>query len=105
MRRGACSTGEERSLGGYRRTVLDFLTDAAVLAYVNGEELGRYSQVGVATPDHTIRTKNRPLVVPAPEDSRSDAFKAAASQAVAEFADRYHAYFERHRARHPAPQT
>ena len=103
--RGACSTEGGRFLGGYRRAVLDFRTDPAVLAYVGGEELGRYSQVGVATPDHTIRTKSRPLVVPAPEDGRSDAFKAAANRAAAEFAELYHAYFERHSARQPAPKT
>jgi rhamnose utilization protein RhaD (predicted bifunctional aldolase and dehydrogenase) len=34
---------------------------------VNGAELARYSQVGVVTPDHTIRTKNWPVIVPAPE--------------------------------------
>ena len=38
-----------------------------ILNYVNGAELARYSQVGVVTPDHTIRTKNWPLIVPAPE--------------------------------------
>ena len=103
--RGACSTEDQHSLGGYRRSVLDFRTGPAVLAYVNGEELGRYSQAGVATPDHTIRTKNWPLVVPAPEDGKSDAFKAAVSMAAAEFADRYHAYFQRHNARQPAPKT
>ena len=103
--RGACSTEDARSLGGYRRFVLDFRTDAEVLAYVNGEELGRYSQAGVATPDHTIRTKNRPLLAPAPKDGESDAFKASVSKAAAEFTDRYHAYFERHNARQPAPKT
>ena len=28
-----------------------------ILNYVNGAELVRYSQVGVVTPDHTIRTR------------------------------------------------
>ena len=35
-----------------------------ILAYVNGADLDSYSQRGVVTPDHIIRTKNRPLVVP-----------------------------------------
>ena len=40
--------------------------------YVNGAELARYSQQGVVTPDHTIRTKNWPLIVPAPEAGKLD---------------------------------
>jgi NAD(P)-dependent dehydrogenase (short-subunit alcohol dehydrogenase family) len=75
-----------------------------VLKYVNGAELGRYGQAGVATPDHTIRTKNYPLIVPAPEPGRLDAFKEAVHQAVARFVAEYHAYFARHNARQDPPK-
>ena len=53
--------------GAYKRFILDFRSGPAVLDYVNGAELARYGQAGVATPDHTIRTKNYPLIVPPPE--------------------------------------
>src|SRR5262249_44746527 len=78
---------------------LDFRGGPAVLAFVNGAELTRYGQVGVATPDHTIRTKNWPLLVPAPEDGRIDAFRRAAHHAVGAFIERYKDYFTRNNAR------
>ena len=45
----------------YKRFVLDFRGGPEVLNFVNGAELPRYGLAGVATPDHTIRTKNYPL--------------------------------------------
>ena len=60
--------------------------------------LQRYGQAGVATPDHTIRTKNYPLIVPAPEPGRLDEFRSAVRDAVDRFVAEYHAYFARHNA-------
>ena len=50
--------------GAWRRLVLEFRATDAVLNFVNGKDLARFSQAGVVTPDHTIRTKNWPLVLP-----------------------------------------
>ncbi len=97
--RGACSLPDAKNNGANWRLILDFRGGATVLDYVNGAELARYSQAGVVTPDHTIRTKNWPLVVPAPEDGREDQFKQNVRTAVAEFMTRYHAYFEGNNAR------
>ena len=102
--RGACAIADPTGSGSYKRFVLDFRSSGAVLNYVNGAELGRYGRAGVATPDHTIRTKNYPLIVPAPEAGRLDAFKEAVHQAVARFVAEYHAYFARHNARHDPPK-
>jgi rhamnose utilization protein RhaD (predicted bifunctional aldolase and dehydrogenase)/NAD(P)-dependent dehydrogenase (short-subunit alcohol dehydrogenase family) len=102
--RGACAIASPTEAGAYKRFVLDFRTGPAVLDYVNGAELGRYSQAGVATPDHTIRTKNYPLIVPPPEAGRLDEFKNAARTAVDRFAADYHAYFARHNARQAVPK-
>jgi rhamnose utilization protein RhaD (predicted bifunctional aldolase and dehydrogenase)/NAD(P)-dependent dehydrogenase (short-subunit alcohol dehydrogenase family) len=99
--RGACAVARPSEAGAYKRFVLDFRTGPAVLDYVNGTELGRYSQSGVATPDHTLRTKNYPLLVPPPEAGRLDAFSAAVRTAVARFIADYHDYFARHNARQP----
>jgi rhamnose utilization protein RhaD (predicted bifunctional aldolase and dehydrogenase)/NAD(P)-dependent dehydrogenase (short-subunit alcohol dehydrogenase family) len=79
-----------------QRFVFEFRTSPAILAYVNGKEIGRYSQQGPVTPDHAIRTKPTPLVVPAPEAGKLKAFKAAAKEAFEKYAADYHAYFVRH---------
>ena len=102
--RGACAIADPAGSGSYKRFVLDFRSSAAVLDYVNGAELERYGRAGVATPDHTIRTKNYPLIVPAPEAGRLYAFKGAVHQAVARFVAEYHAYFARHNARQDPPK-
>ena len=102
--RGACAIADPRGSGAFRRFILEFRSDPAVLAYVNGAELCRYGQAGVATPDHTIRTKNYPLIVPAPEPGKLDGFKTSVRDAVDRFVAEYHAYFARHNARQEVPK-
>ncbi len=97
--RGAASLKDAKIEGAWRRLILDFRATPAVLDFVNGAEVARYSQAGVVTPDHTIRTKNWPLLVPAPADGKLDDFSRAAREAVAAFIDNYQAYFARNNAR------
>ena len=97
--RGIVSIKDERIEGAWRRPILDFRSDPAILNFVNGAELARYGQAGVVTPDHTIRAKNWPLVTIAPARDRMDDFKRAAQAAVTDFGERYQAYFARHNAR------
>ncbi|MGH6770356.1 MAG: bifunctional aldolase/short-chain dehydrogenase [Xanthobacteraceae bacterium] len=97
--RGACSLKDNAKQGDWRRLVLDFRATPAVLDFVNGAEIARYSQSGVVTPDHTIRTKNWPLIVPASADGKLDDFKQGAQAAVATFVENYRAYFARNNAR------
>jgi rhamnose utilization protein RhaD (predicted bifunctional aldolase and dehydrogenase)/NAD(P)-dependent dehydrogenase (short-subunit alcohol dehydrogenase family) len=92
--------GRERA----QRFVLEFRTNPQILAYVGGEEIDRYSQQGPVTPDHAIRTKGVPLVVPAPEAGRLDAFRSAANMALEAFMADYGAYFARHNARQLPPK-
>ncbi|MGH6802470.1 MAG: SDR family oxidoreductase, partial [Methyloceanibacter sp.] len=75
-----------------------FRTAPEILSYVNGAELSFYSQRGVVTPDHIIRTKNKPLLVPPPEADELDAFAGAVREAVAKFIVEYDAYFARENA-------
>jgi rhamnose utilization protein RhaD (predicted bifunctional aldolase and dehydrogenase)/NAD(P)-dependent dehydrogenase (short-subunit alcohol dehydrogenase family) len=104
--RGACSEKDVKSEGAWCRLVLDFRSNAPIMAYVNGAEVKRYSQQGVATPDHTIRTKNIPLVVPAPDASDIAGFRAAVRQAAADFVSAYHGYFKRNNeGRDPAKRA
>ena len=87
----------------WRRAILDFRTDKRIRTYVDGEDIARYSQVGVVTPDHAIRTKNWPLVVPVPTSGDLTAFKRGNEERVARYVRRYHAYFGRHNGmREPA---
>ena len=60
--RGAVALPPETPGGEPTRFVIDFRTGPEILGYVNGAELTDYSQRGVVTPDHIIRTKNTPLV-------------------------------------------
>jgi len=68
----------------------------AVPNFVNGVEVGRYSQIGVVTPDHAIRNKRTPLVVPAPEAGQGKAFREEAGKAAEKYVADYRTYFARH---------
>jgi rhamnose utilization protein RhaD (predicted bifunctional aldolase and dehydrogenase)/NAD(P)-dependent dehydrogenase (short-subunit alcohol dehydrogenase family) len=97
--RGACSQKDEKTEGAWRRLVLEFRGRDAVRDFLDSVDLDRVSQAGVATPDHTIRTKNWPLVLPHPEAGKLDDFARAARDAADKFAAHYHDYFERHNRR------
>ena len=97
--RGAVALKDEKQEGAWKRLVLDFRTNDAILNFVNGADIARYSQAGVITPDHTIRTKDWPLVAPPPDGARLDDFRAAARAAAAQFVARYDDYFHRNNAR------
>jgi NAD(P)-dependent dehydrogenase (short-subunit alcohol dehydrogenase family) len=97
--RGACSLKDERIEGAFRRLILDFRTSAAIRSFVDGAEVKRYATVGVVTPDHTIRTKNWPLVLDAPQESRAAEFAQTTRAAAAAFIESYRRYFERHNVR------
>jgi rhamnose utilization protein RhaD (predicted bifunctional aldolase and dehydrogenase)/NAD(P)-dependent dehydrogenase (short-subunit alcohol dehydrogenase family) len=97
--RGACSQKDNTIQGAYYRLILEFRTDAAILNFVNGADLARYSQAGVVTPDHTIRTKNWPLVTAAPELGKLKTFKERVTATAQAFVTNYQAYFARNNAR------
>jgi rhamnose utilization protein RhaD (predicted bifunctional aldolase and dehydrogenase)/NAD(P)-dependent dehydrogenase (short-subunit alcohol dehydrogenase family) len=93
--RGACAISNDRHEGIAKRQVLCFRSSPQILSYVNGSEVQRYSQVGVATPDHTIRTKDWPLLLPAPEAGKLHEWAAHAQEATGRFVEHYHSYFRR----------
>ncbi len=97
--RGACSLKNDDGDGAHRRMILDFRASDAILNFVNGEEVARYAQGGVITPDYCIRTKNLPLILPAPEAGRLDQFKRAAMQAANAYVESYKQYFARNNTR------
>jgi rhamnose utilization protein RhaD (predicted bifunctional aldolase and dehydrogenase)/NAD(P)-dependent dehydrogenase (short-subunit alcohol dehydrogenase family) len=97
--RGACSEKDEKAEGAWRRLVLEFRTGNAILDFLNGRDLQRLSKAGVITPDHTIRTKNWPLVLNAPEPERMAEFALTMREKAQEFTKRYRKYFARHNKR------
>ncbi len=97
--RGACSEMDKTIEGAWRRLVLEFRATDAVLNLINAKDLARVSQAGVVTPDHTIRTKNWPLVLPPPDPGKLAEFARVAHDTAGQFATRYHRYFEQHNAR------
>jgi len=94
--RGACTLKDTGS-GAHRRLIMEFRSGDAILNFVNGADVKRYATAGVVTPDHTIRTKNWPLVVEAPQNGEE--FAASTTAAAAAFMENYRRYFARHNAR------
>ena len=85
--------------GAWRRLVLEFRGSDAMLNFFNARALPRLRRAGVVTPDHTIRTKNWPLVLPHPQTGKLDDFARAAAKRPAPSSTHYHAYFARHNER------
>jgi rhamnose utilization protein RhaD (predicted bifunctional aldolase and dehydrogenase)/NAD(P)-dependent dehydrogenase (short-subunit alcohol dehydrogenase family) len=99
--RGLVAVEKNAAAGTAKRQVLDFRASPAILNYVNGADVARYSQVGVVTPDHTIRTKNWPLLVPAPDAGDLDGWTGAVKAAVESYVVRYQDYFRRNNDKSP----
>jgi rhamnose utilization protein RhaD (predicted bifunctional aldolase and dehydrogenase)/NAD(P)-dependent dehydrogenase (short-subunit alcohol dehydrogenase family) len=97
--RGACSARNEANEGDWRRLVLEFRNGDAVLEFVGRPGLDRLGTAGVVTPDHTIRTKNWPLVLPFAEQDKLAEFARVAREEGEKFVARYRAYFARHNKR------
>jgi rhamnose utilization protein RhaD (predicted bifunctional aldolase and dehydrogenase)/NAD(P)-dependent dehydrogenase (short-subunit alcohol dehydrogenase family) len=97
--RGACSFPDSKTDGAWKRFVLEFRGNDAVMNFVNGAEVARYGQAGVVTPDHNIRIKNKPMVVAAPAADGLADFKSSVRDAVAAYGEAYKSYFARNNAR------
>jgi rhamnose utilization protein RhaD (predicted bifunctional aldolase and dehydrogenase)/NAD(P)-dependent dehydrogenase (short-subunit alcohol dehydrogenase family) len=97
--RGACSVSDSKTDGAWKRFVLEFRGNDAVMNFVNGAEVARYGQAGVVTPDHNIRIKNKPMVVDAPAAGNLADFRSSVRDAVAAYGEAYKSYFVRNNAR------
>ncbi|MDH3234828.1 MAG: bifunctional aldolase/short-chain dehydrogenase [Alphaproteobacteria bacterium] len=93
--RGLLAMPADRRDASWRRLVLTYRTSPAIRAYVNGRALGRYSQSGTVTPDHAIRTKPLPVILPAPKAGALDEFAKQAKAAIGDYKAHYRAYFKR----------
>ncbi|MGB8576806.1 MAG: bifunctional aldolase/short-chain dehydrogenase, partial [Pseudolabrys sp.] len=97
--RGACTLRNAFGEGAHKRLILNFRSNDMILNYVSGKDVTRYARAGLITPDHVIRTKPWPLIVPAPEAGKLDDFKNAVQQAARAFMEEYAAYFTRQKTR------
>jgi NAD(P)-dependent dehydrogenase (short-subunit alcohol dehydrogenase family) len=86
------------------RWILDARQVGPARAVADDPALGEWEARGVATPDHVIRTKAAPLILPPPGDDTA-AWRDAASTAARAFVSRYDAYFERNAARFAGGKT
>jgi rhamnulose-1-phosphate aldolase/alcohol dehydrogenase len=89
------------ALSARARKILRFDDSPDVLEFVAAERLIELSQVGAATPDHLLNTKQAPLVVEAPDPTNSDAIIDTLRSKMAAYNERYLAYYERFRTDEP----
>ena len=80
-----------------RRAILQFDDTPEALEFVGSNEAGSLSQVGPATPDHTIFTKRLPCFVSVERPADIEQLKAALQASVEHFVQDYTRYFEAHR--------
>ncbi len=88
-----------------RPMVLDFRTSKEILSFVGGKDISQYSTQGTVTPDHVIRTKQKPLILTAPEVGKLKLFKAQAKKNIGKYIADYHKYFRRHNKRYKGGKT
>lgn len=96
--RGLLGKSEGEGGGGSkaeRRYVLEHRTSAGIREYVDREELSSWSQRGVVTPDHVIRTKAVPLLLDLAPDTDEDTLRSTIQEALTDYRAKYRAYVER----------
>ncbi len=101
--RGALSI--DRGDGNWQRLIADHRTSDTIRSFVDGTQLADYATRGVVTPDHIIRTKNKPLIVPPPEPEGLEEFTDQVRGAVADYVAEYHRYFAENNANQANPKT
>jgi rhamnose utilization protein RhaD (predicted bifunctional aldolase and dehydrogenase)/NAD(P)-dependent dehydrogenase (short-subunit alcohol dehydrogenase family) len=77
------------------RWVLEFRCSDQILEFVNGQQVADYANRGPVTPDHLIRTKGAPLILPFPEADNLAEFRSETAGAIADYIARYRSYFDR----------
>jgi rhamnulose-1-phosphate aldolase/alcohol dehydrogenase len=93
--RGALSRAAAAA-GAPRRWILDFRRDAAIDELVTAPDAAAVLATAPLTPDHVIRTKSYPLVLPELDSAAPDAWVRRVDDALAEYAAAYGRYFEMH---------
>ena len=87
--RAACCRRSAAASRSTRRKVGHFVDSPEVLEFVNSKQLEQLAPLGTSCPDHFLRTKIRPLIVP------HDADGAALDALIDGYRADYAAYYER----------
>ncbi|HEY3718780.1 MAG TPA: bifunctional rhamnulose-1-phosphate aldolase/short-chain dehydrogenase [Roseiarcus sp.] len=83
-------------ISSHERKVGHFSDAPEVLEFVNSNALGDLAPLGTSCPDHFLRTKIRPLVLPFDSDADNlDDVLAGLDEQLADYRDQYAAYYER----------
>ena len=90
--RGALS--RQNGKGDWQRWVLSFRTNEAVRAWVDQDNLEKQAWRGVVTPDHIIRIKKQPLILPPARADDLAGYGKAAEKRIKEWEAAYRQYFE-----------
>jgi rhamnulose-1-phosphate aldolase/alcohol dehydrogenase len=89
-----------RHISASERKIGHFTDAPAVLEFVNSRDLKELAALGTSCPDHFLRTKIRPLVLPHDPTARNlDAVIASLDKTLADYRADYTAYYER--CKHP----
>jgi rhamnose utilization protein RhaD (predicted bifunctional aldolase and dehydrogenase)/NAD(P)-dependent dehydrogenase (short-subunit alcohol dehydrogenase family) len=83
-----------RVAGAPQHWVLDLRWSDDIARVLSAADVADLLSRGVSTPDHVIRTKGWPVLLPA-AGADVEAWRAQAGEAIAAFQTRYSAYFER----------
>lgn len=103
--RGQLAIETDTVEGLQKRFVLEFRTGAAIRSFVDGVDLARYSQQGPVTPDHAIRIKPLPVILPPPAADDLGGFFDRATAAIGAYRQAYNAYVERNNTDSATPKT
>lgn len=85
--------------GRYSRWITEFRSDAAILEFVSQQNLDKHAWTGVITPDHIIRIKNQPLVLPFANADDLAGFAVEVKRRIADYISTYHQYFAENNAK------
>jgi rhamnose utilization protein RhaD (predicted bifunctional aldolase and dehydrogenase)/NAD(P)-dependent dehydrogenase (short-subunit alcohol dehydrogenase family) len=79
--------------------------DEKAKAFASSEECATWSQVGTATPDHVIRTKQKPLLLNLKQWQEEDALREEVASALETYYENYHQYFKTNKDAKGADKT
>lgn len=94
-----------RGEGGFDRFVADFRTSDKVRDFLGREDLQRYADTGVSTPDLSIRIKTGPMVLPEPDGADLAGYAKTVRERVAAYVADYTDYFTTNDARDEVKRT
>ncbi|HUY82024.1 MAG TPA: bifunctional rhamnulose-1-phosphate aldolase/short-chain dehydrogenase [Acidobacteriaceae bacterium] len=79
-----------------KRLIGSWTDSADVMQFVNARDAAELAHLGTSCPDHFIRTKIRPLFVPAGMQDDSASLKKAIDTALEHYRQEYEAYYRKH---------